>query len=148
LPEATAGLEKLSESLKKASGGKYKKYQGEFTKKLAEAEELKGREVNTEVEKAITALDGIIKQIGEVLASSESAVKAGNLSPLVTEENDRLAAENELKIELKKFETEYKNFKEGPLKSAEAAVKDAKGRGDTKQLKFVEDLGKKVHDFG
>jgi hypothetical protein len=82
------------------------------------------------------------------LAASENAVKAGTLSPLVTEENDRLAAEDELKIELKKFETEYKNFKEGPLKRAEAAVGKAKGRGDTKQLKFVQDLGSKVHGIG
>jgi hypothetical protein len=148
LPDARAGLEKLSEALKSASGGKLKKYQGTFVKKLAEAEELQARETSSDVEKAITSLDAIIKQMGELAAASETAGQEGNLSPLVTEENNRLAIENELKVELKKWETEYKNFKEGPCKLAEAAVKGAKGRGDNKQLQFIIDLGEKAHDFG
>jgi len=148
LPDARAGLEKLSEALKSASGGKHKKYQGVFVKKLAEAEELQARETSSDVEKAITSLDEIIKKIGELAAASDKAGQEGNLSPLVTEENNRLAVEDELKIELKKWETEYKNFKEGPCKLAEAAVKSAKGRGDNKQLQFIIDLGEKAHDFG
>jgi len=76
LPDARAGLEKLSEALKSASGGKHKKYQGVFVKKLTEAEELQTRETSSDVERAITSLDEIIKQIGELAAASDAQAAA------------------------------------------------------------------------
>src|SRR5207249_12150046 len=123
-------------------------YQGKHTKKLAEAEELRASENPQDVERAIKALGAIVKACAEEAAASEKARNDETLSPLVKEENDRLAEERDLKIAKDNWETEYENFKSGPLKRVAAAVNGAKKRGDEKQLQFIKDLAENAHKLG